>query len=124
MLAAVGPERLVFSLDLKAGVPWTAAPAWQGWTAQMIADHVLALGVRRLIVLDLARVGMGEGVATEPLGSILQQSWPDTEFIAGGGVRGLSDVARLEAAGYDAVLVASALHDGRIMPDEVARLRT
>lgn len=112
MLAAVGPERLIFSLDLKAGMPVTSGPGWSGRSAEAIADLALELGVRRLIVLDLARVGMGGGVGTEALCRRLRDRDADLEIIAGGGVRGIDDLNALAAAGCDGALVASALHDG------------
>jgi phosphoribosylformimino-5-aminoimidazole carboxamide ribotide isomerase len=65
-------------------------------------------------VLDLARVGVGEGVGTEKLCARLKQSYPDVEITAGGGVRTLDDVHLLDTIGVDYVLVSSALHDGRI----------
>jgi phosphoribosylformimino-5-aminoimidazole carboxamide ribotide isomerase len=51
----------------------------------------------------------------------LKQTYPNLQLTAGGGVRGMEDVRRLHALGVDRVLVASALHDGRITPEEVKR---
>jgi len=116
----VGLDRAVFSLDLKAGQPlgnvgkWPAADSWS------IAAHAITtLAIRRLIVLDLARVGVGAGVGTEDLCARLKHAFPHLELTAGGGVRGIDDVRRLTACGVDRVLVASALHDGRIKPHDV-----
>ena len=39
---------------------------------------------------------------------------PEIELLAGGGVRGRADLERLAAAGCDAALLATALHDGRV----------
>lgn len=114
MLREVGSERLVFSLDMKQGLPLTAAPAWQNLSPIEIAKLALRLGVRRFILLDLARVGMGEGVGTEPLCRELRCLAPKVEIIAGGGVRSAADLDSLARAGCDAALVASALHDGRL----------
>jgi phosphoribosylformimino-5-aminoimidazole carboxamide ribotide isomerase len=114
LLAIVGPERLIFSLDLKSGRPLTDAPAWQNLTPAQIAVVALRLGVRRMIVLDLAAVGMGGGVGTEPFCRGLRCLDPHLQIIAGGGVRGAADLRSLARAGCDAALVASALHDGRL----------
>ncbi len=114
LLAEVGPSRLVFSLDLKAGLPLTRAPAWKDLSAESIATTALELGVARMIVLDLARVGEGQGVGTEGLCRWLRDASPELELIAGGGVRSRVDLESLEQAGCHAALVASALHDGRI----------
>ncbi|HXT58936.1 MAG TPA: HisA/HisF-related TIM barrel protein [Pirellulales bacterium] len=119
MLAAVGPERLVFSLDLKAEVPLVAASAWRGLDAFRIASAALKLGVRRLIVLDLARVGMSAGAGTEGICRRLRQLDSGVEIVAGGGVRGVEDLESLAAAGCDGVLIASALHDGRLTPAQL-----
>jgi phosphoribosylformimino-5-aminoimidazole carboxamide ribotide isomerase len=109
----VGEERTVFSLDLKAGRPLARPDRWAG-DAWSIAESVIALGIRRLIVLDLAAVGVGNGVATENLCARLKQANPDVELTTGGGVRNGEDVGRLLHLGIDRVLVASALHDGRL----------
>jgi phosphoribosylformimino-5-aminoimidazole carboxamide ribotide isomerase len=114
MCVAVGSASLVFSLDLRAGVPITASPAWQGLTPEQVALAAIRAGVRRMIVLDLTAVGMGQGAGTEPLCRTIRGLAPELELIAGGGVRGPADLRSLAAAGCDAALVASALHDGRL----------
>jgi phosphoribosylformimino-5-aminoimidazole carboxamide ribotide isomerase len=121
MCAAVGRQRLMFSLDMKRGVPLTRWPAWRELNPLAIAAIALRGGVRRIIVLDLANVGMGQGVGTERLCRELRCLEPSLEIIAGGGIRGPKDLSSLQAAGCDAALVASALHDGRLSPAECAR---
>lgn len=118
MLNAIGPRALVFSLDLKHGTPLAKGPEWSGADAWRIAARALELGVRRMIVLDLAQVGTGEGVGTLALCRRLRQADATLELISGGGVRGTDDLRRLEDSGCDAALVASALHDGRLSPDD------
>lgn len=120
---AIGPSRLIFSLDLRAGVPLVRAGTWQGLNARQIAAIALRCGVRRMIVLDLAAVGMGQGVGSEPLCRELASLDPELEIIAGGGVRGANDLRSLEQSGCRAALVASALHDGRLSPSQCATLR-
>jgi phosphoribosylformimino-5-aminoimidazole carboxamide ribotide isomerase len=107
----LGAERVVFSLDLKAGRP---LGAWQAPDAWLIAQQALACGVAGLIVLDLERVGMDQGTGTEELCRRLVGAYPKLEVIAGGGVRDQGDIDRLAQCGVSGVLVASALHDGRI----------
>ena len=67
-----------------------------------------------MILLDLARVGMGGGVGTRGLLADLAARHPGVEWIAGGGVASVEDVEAIGRAGASAVLLASALHDGRI----------
>jgi phosphoribosylformimino-5-aminoimidazole carboxamide ribotide isomerase len=105
-----GPERVVFSLDLRDGVP-LGGGSWPA-DADAVADIAVAAGVRRAIALDLARVGGGGGTGTEGLCRRLAARHPGVEWVAGGGVAGPDDLQRLADAGASAVLVASALHDG------------
>jgi phosphoribosylformimino-5-aminoimidazole carboxamide ribotide isomerase len=119
--AAFGP-RILFSLDMKAGKPLGDAGAWGAADARPIAKKALALGARRMIVLDLARVGTGRGIGTEALCAVLAEEHPAVELIAGGGVGGPEDLRRLSACGVRAALVASALHDGRLRREDWERL--
>ncbi len=121
LASAVGRKRLVFSLDLRAAQPIVGErSAWHGLDAVQIATIAMRLGVRRMIVLDLARVGMGQGVGTEPICRRLRAMDEKLEIVAGGGVRSLADLRSLEAAGCDRALVASALHDGRLKAEELS----
>jgi phosphoribosylformimino-5-aminoimidazole carboxamide ribotide isomerase len=120
IVARVGAGNIVFSLDLKAGQPLGRTGLWPNPDAWSIAAHAItALGVRRLIVLDLSRVGVGAGVGTDEICGRLKQAFPKVEITAGGGVREMADVNRLTSIGVDRVLVASALHDGRLTPADL-----
>ncbi len=112
----LGSDRLIFSLDLKAGKPLGDLSAWQAGDAFGIAEEAIARGVRRLLVLDLERVGVGEGAGTEAICRRLSTSHPDVQLIAGGGIRNQVDIDHFASCGVSAVLVASALHDGRLTP--------
>ncbi len=117
--ARVGDDRLVFSLDMHEGHAVSRSPAWRRLDPRTILRIALDGGVRRFILLDLARVGSGAGAGTETLCRWLREQIPDGEIAAGGGIRHLADVTNLVAAGCDWVLVASALHDGRITADQI-----
>jgi phosphoribosylformimino-5-aminoimidazole carboxamide ribotide isomerase len=108
-----GPE-IAFSLDLKNGRPLGDCKGWQTTDPLALAGQAVACGVRRLIVLDLAKVGGGSGTGTEELCRKLAASFPEVELLAGGGVNSAADLERLRQCGVTGVLVASALHDGRI----------
>jgi phosphoribosylformimino-5-aminoimidazole carboxamide ribotide isomerase len=114
LIGLLGSERAVFSIDLKHGRPFSQQPAWQAMTAAAVAERVVEHGFHRLILLDLASVGSDGGPSVESLCRVIRHAHPDVQLISGGGVRGPADVESLTAAGCDAVLVASALHDGRI----------
>ncbi len=111
----LGGDRVVFSLDLRDGRPLSATPAW-GNDVRGIVHQAIDSGGRRIIVIDLARVGTGGGTGTEELCAELVRQYPGVDFHVGGGVRGPDDLRRLEAIGVAGVLLASALHDGAIRP--------
>ena len=113
-------ERLVFSLDLREGRPLGGWPMADPFA---IAEEAIRLGVRRILVLDLARVGVGGGPGTAGLCARLA-SIPGIEVSAGGGVRGRADLEQLRSLGVESALVASALHDGRLTPEDIAEFRS
>ena len=109
IIKAVGPERVIFSLDLREGKPLS------DWgTPLEIATIAEALGVKQMIILDLAKIGLGEGPGTLPLCQEIAQKYPALEIIAAGGVNSRSELESLQPWGIQGCLVASALHDGRI----------
>ena len=80
LVQQAGPARLVFSLDLKDGQPRRPWAAWQSDDPGSIAAvTAVAVGVRRVLVLDLARVGVGTGTGTEGFCSRLKANYPELE---------------------------------------------
>lgn len=109
-----GSPRVIFSLDLKLGRPLGTLDNWQNPAAFDLAAEAVALGIEQMIVLDLAWVGTGEGLATEELCGGLLTRFPQLQVITGGGVRGPGDLPVIQATGVHGLLIASALHSGRI----------
>jgi phosphoribosylformimino-5-aminoimidazole carboxamide ribotide isomerase len=103
--------RAVFSLDLRDGRPLAANPALRALTPRAIAELAAAAGFTTIILLDLARVGLGTGPDLAMMRE-LRRALPRVELAAGGGVRDAADLQRLADAGADAALVGSALHHG------------
>jgi phosphoribosylformimino-5-aminoimidazole carboxamide ribotide isomerase len=110
----VDVKRLAFSLDLFDGCPLHGSAAWRGRSAVQTVQSAIEVGIARVIVLDLARVGRGGGTGTQRLCRQLHQAYPSVELFAGGGISGLEQIEGLARAGCDGVLLGSALHDGRL----------
>jgi phosphoribosylformimino-5-aminoimidazole carboxamide ribotide isomerase len=117
ILAAAGPERVVFSLDLSQGRPVLhpsnrrldgAAPA-----VVSLASRAVAAGVKTLLVLDVGRVGTGGGVDLHLLRE-LRRRFPSERLLAGGGIGGRHDLDRIRDVGCDGALVATAIHTGLV----------
>jgi phosphoribosylformimino-5-aminoimidazole carboxamide ribotide isomerase len=111
-----GSDRVVVSLDLKAGKV-ISKKGFDGCSdALCLLKEFKAMGVSEVIVLDLAKVGSGEGVDVGFLKKVIDEVRVDVYI--GGGVRNLKDLVELKAAGVSGVLVATALHTGKIaIPD-------
>jgi phosphoribosylformimino-5-aminoimidazole carboxamide ribotide isomerase len=119
VVAALGSNRVAFSLDLRAGVPMLAPGSQvQAATPSDLVRRAVDAGASALIVLDVERVGAGTGVDVA-LVRELRSSCPDLEILAGGGVGSVQDLERLSDAGCDGALVASALLDGRLRPEHL-----
>jgi phosphoribosylformimino-5-aminoimidazole carboxamide ribotide isomerase len=76
---------------------------------------------RRVIAMCLDRVGADAGPNTRRLQQLRRLS-PAAQLYAAGGVRDLEDLLRLRQLGLSGALLASALHDGRIGPAQIAAL--
>ena len=88
------------SLDRRDGQRLDAAGCWDA----------VELWPKRLIVMTLERVGSGAGPDLETLQEVRRLA-PGAMVIGAGGIRSEDDLAHASAAGADAWLVASALHD-------------
>jgi HisA/HisF family protein len=75
---------------------------------------------RRVVVMSLTRVGAKSGPDFETLATIAKRAGA-REIYAAGGTRGADDLRSLAAIGVAGVLVASALHDGRLNPGRLDR---
>ena len=119
ILASLGPERVVFSLDLKDGKPITGPKTWPAKTSLELAQWVIDKGAKRLLLLDLPYIGGYGGPGTEVLCAALIKCDPGVEISTGGGIRSIDDVKRMQSLGVAYLLVASALHDGQITTNEL-----
>jgi phosphoribosylformimino-5-aminoimidazole carboxamide ribotide isomerase len=117
----LGGGRVAFSLDLRDGSPILSPSCIESAgsaDSDQLAARAAHAGIGALIVIDLARVGMGRGIDLVRIGAI-RRAAPDRDLIAGGGIRHGEDLTRASRAGCDAALVATALHSGRIGRDDI-----
>lgn len=115
IVGRVGPGASVFGLDLRGGRPIVApGSTWASAEPDRLIGEALRAGLRRVLVLDTARVGLGGGVELSPAVRQLLARRPDVEVTVGGGIDGPADLAGLAGMGVAGVLIGSALHDGRL----------
>jgi phosphoribosylformimino-5-aminoimidazole carboxamide ribotide isomerase len=79
----------------------------------------------KVIVMSLAQVGSSLGPDMQQLASQLQASRtrkPVPQIYAAGGIRNIADMQALAVVGAAGALVATALHNGNIVADDIAAL--
>jgi phosphoribosylformimino-5-aminoimidazole carboxamide ribotide isomerase len=114
-----GSGHVVVSLDLKDGKVLTQ-PTFTGPKEPMkLLKEFEAMGVKQVIVLDLSRVGSGEGVDTNFLKTTIAET--GMEVYVGGGVRDIRDLVGLRSIGVSGALIATSLHSGKIAVADLKR---
>ncbi len=110
-ILADADDQVILSLDFRQGV--------------LLGPTVLldqpAEWPKRVIVMSLSHVGSQRGPDFSRLADLMARH-PDHDFIAAGGVRHADDLWQLQAMEVSAVLMASALHDGRVNRAIIERL--
>jgi phosphoribosylformimino-5-aminoimidazole carboxamide ribotide isomerase len=107
-----GKNRVIVSLDLKGGKVVSRGSYIKKKSPVELAKIFQMMNVAQIIVLDLARVGMNKGLGLKIVKEILEQT--RVEVLTGGGVRDITDLELLRSMGVSGVLIATALHNGRL----------
>ncbi|WP_336360368.1 1-(5-phosphoribosyl)-5-[(5-phosphoribosylamino)methylideneamino]imidazole-4-carboxamide isomerase [Haladaptatus sp. ZSTT2] len=111
------PGSVMVSLDAKGGEVVVS-----GWTEGTGLDPAEAakryeeLGAGAILFTDVDVEGRLEGVQTEPVKRLAEVV--EIPIVASGGVATIEDVVALRDAGADAVVVGSALYEGRFSLEE------
>lgn len=119
-IESFGSDKVIVSLDLKEGKVLSASESLQSMSPLEFACKLEGVGVGELIVLDLARVGSGEGVDFALLKEILRSL--KIKVLVGGGVRDAADLVKLKELGVQSALIATALHSGKITVNEFRKM--
>ncbi len=109
----------LLSLDAYQGQLLVAEERWRLWSVTELVGWWRQRGWQHFLALDLASVGTGQLHWSWQLLRTARSAAPQARWYLGGGVRCVDDLQLLAADNVEAVLVASALHDGRIQPDQV-----
>ncbi|TVQ15205.1 MAG: 1-(5-phosphoribosyl)-5-[(5-phosphoribosylamino)methylideneamino]imidazole-4-carboxamide isomerase [Balneolaceae bacterium] len=115
-------DKCILGMDLRDG-----KIALAGWleTAEESADSFLArmvdAGLREVLCTDISRDGMLTGPNFGLYNDLLRK-FPDTEFIASGGVSRFGDLEILKKSGVHAVVVGRAMLESKISLEEMAAL--
>jgi phosphoribosylformimino-5-aminoimidazole carboxamide ribotide isomerase len=118
---SIAPNRLVFSLDLRAGHILSRCPALAAMEPMEALKHLHAAGWSEIILLDLMLVGSEAG-ADHILAAGAHSAFPELRLLIGGGISNPEQLVELEAKGIAGVLAATAFHRGIIRAEHISAL--
>jgi phosphoribosylformimino-5-aminoimidazole carboxamide ribotide isomerase len=107
-----GPKRVIVSIDMKNGQLLSKLDPREFSDPIDVLRRFQRVGLTQAILLDLARVGGNEGVDLAFLKRVVEGV--DLKVFVGGGVRDINDLVKLKELGVFGVLLATALHSGKI----------
>jgi len=117
-------EKIVVSIDFAGG--YVAKTGWQektDLTPDVVARDMQKMGVKSIVVTDIAMDGTLMGPNIERLQKILGSV--DISVIASGGVSCLEDIKRLKEIGsrnLEGVIIGRALYEGKIDLEEAIKI--
>jgi phosphoribosylformimino-5-aminoimidazole carboxamide ribotide isomerase len=88
----------------------------------MLLTHPERYWPQHVLAMNLHRVGSDKGPDLALIVELARRV-PDCNVYAAGGVRSVEDLEQIAALGTAGALLASALHDGRIGPEELSKFK-
>jgi phosphoribosylformimino-5-aminoimidazole carboxamide ribotide isomerase len=113
----LGAEYVVVSLDMKNGLLIAKFNTEKRFSPFEVLRDLQKVGLTQVILLDLARVGSGEGIDWAFLRTVKENV--NMRIYVGGGLRGITDLQKLSALKVEGALIATSLHSGRISMEEI-----
>jgi len=112
-----GAEKIVCSIDLMKRLLIARSPDIQRMGPLNLLHAIEDIGIREVIALSLDRVGTRLGPDIPLIEAMALRS--GASIYAGGGIRDMGDLLSLARAGAKGALIATALHTGAIMPEQL-----
>ena len=109
-----GGKRIVLGADVRNGT--VAVNGWLENTSVTVSGLVgkfLDAGLETVEVTDISRDGMMSGPASDIYVGLMRE-FPETVFVASGGIGSEADIRALDDAGVPAVIVGKAIYEGKI----------
>jgi phosphoribosylformimino-5-aminoimidazole carboxamide ribotide isomerase len=116
-IATFGAHRVAVSIDVQSGE--IRVRGWKkGYPLDPInlAMDLKELGIQRLIVTDITKDGMDEGVSLDLACRMAEEL--RLSVIVAGGVNSLDDVRKAHQAGLEGIIIGRALYEGQVSLEE------
>jgi phosphoribosylformimino-5-aminoimidazole carboxamide ribotide isomerase len=112
IVAAIGADRVVAAIDVRAGKATGAGWLDEGRDLADVLADLNAAGVIRALATGIATDGTLAGPDTALLADVIETA-PDLALIASGGVGSLADISAVAELDVEAVIVGRALYDDK-----------
>lgn len=116
-IKSFGKDRVIVSVDLKEGKVISVSETIGLRDPVSLAETLERMGVIKIIILDLVRVGGECGVNLTIVQEVLKKT--KVKVLTGGGVRGIKDLEELRNMGVFGALIATILHTGKLAAKEL-----
>lgn len=108
------PSRIVVAVDIQDGIVTYAG--WQHQSLYTLNDylaHLVTLGVEEVLLTDIAKDGMLQGMDVAMYAQ-LKQTYPSLKIIASGGLTTVNEASALKLAQIDGLIAGVALYEKKI----------
>ncbi len=120
-LEILNPEKIIISIDMYKGQILTKAKDIKNHTPLDIVNKIESLGIKKIILLDLFRVGQKIGGIPPIYLDILNNFGGD--IYVGGGIKNIKDILNYKNHNFSGILIATALYDGTINIEKLRNLK-
>ncbi|MBY8988232.1 MAG: hypothetical protein KGD61_07240, partial [Candidatus Lokiarchaeota archaeon] len=119
-LEIVGSHKTIVSIDMYKEVILTNVKEIKNQHPIEIIEKIEELGVKKIILLDLYKVGQKIG-GVPPLYLKIRKQF-NGQILVGGGIKNIRDIELYKQHYFSGVLIGTALHDGTIEIEELRKI--
>ncbi|MFW9828261.1 MAG: HisA/HisF-related TIM barrel protein [Candidatus Thorarchaeota archaeon] len=120
-LSILNPDNIILSIDMYKGKILSKVKEIINKNPLELIQKINARGVKKIILLDLYRVGQRVGGIPPIYIDILHDF--DGEVLVGGGIRDYEDLLAYKKQNFSGVLIATALYDGTISSEQLSNFQ-
>ena len=108
-------DKIIISIDMKNKKLLSRSRIIKLMSPMKFIKEVNDIGIKKIILLELTKVGSQEGVDIDFLDKVNDK----LDIIVGGGIKNIKDIENLDEMGIYGVLIATSLHNGNITRKEL-----
>ncbi|MCK4281453.1 MAG: hypothetical protein KAX10_04995 [Candidatus Lokiarchaeota archaeon] len=108
---------IIVSIDLKKNKLLTQSQELKNLSPFHFIKQIQKFGVSEVILLDLSRVGKKTGNIPREFLEIRNNT--EISLLIGGGIKDFNDILKIEKYNFSGVLLATAIHEGLIKPQQI-----